>query len=205
MGLIYQHTADFVKNIKEDEVILEIGSDRWEGSTAYLAAMAHLYKSHLHTVDVNLDTARRLKQLLAYPLDACYTFHESTGESLTSMWAVATGGKNIRVLYLDNFDWDWEVGTNGDMIAEQKEWYRRQGMEMSNINSQVSHLTQMINLMPWINARSIIAIDDTYLYNGVFIGKGGAVVPYLLTQGFKVIKIHDNGVILGCGFDSISI
>jgi hypothetical protein len=202
MGLIYQHIEDFVKDIEEDEVILEIGSDRWEGSTAYLAAMAHLYNSHLHTVDVNPDSARRLKRLLTYPLDTCYTFHENTGESLTSMWSVVTGGKTIRVLYLDNFDWDWEVGTNGDMITEQKAWYLKQGLEMTNINSQVSHLTQAINLTPWFTRKSIIAIDDTYLYNGIFIGKGGAVVPYLMTQGFDVIKIHDNGVILGCDFEN---
>ena len=196
MGSIYKYISDFVNDINEDEVLLEIGSDRYEGSTADLAALAQLYRSHLHTVDIKADIAGRLSHQVTGP----YTFHHASGETITATW-----NKKIRVLYLDNFDWDWEVAVESEMISSQKTWYRTQGLEMSNINSQISHLTQVINLTPWLTPRSIIAIDDTYLHNGVFIGKGGAAVPYLITQGFNVIKIHDNGVILGCNFAKISL
>jgi hypothetical protein len=48
-------------------------------------------------------------------------------------------------------------------------------------------------------------VDDTYEYNGVFIGKGGAVVPYLLGQGFGMLAAKDYGVILGRGYRNIIV
>lgn len=198
MGSIFKNVSEFVNDINEDEVLLEIGSDRWEGSTAFFAELAHLHNSHLHTVDIQTDIGPRLEQIIPSPYNNCYTFYNTSGEAITSNW-----NKKIRVLYLDNFDWDWNIRVKSDMIAEQKVWYREQGLTMNNINSQISHLTQAINLTPWLTRRSIIAIDDTYLHNGTFTGKGGAVVPYLMMQGFDILKIHDNGLIMGCDFENV--
>jgi len=43
----------------------------------------------------------------------------------------------------------------------------------------------------------VVCLDDTYLHNGVYIGKGGAVVPYLLVNGFEILLTQDYGVIMG--------
>jgi hypothetical protein len=104
------------------------------------------------------------------------------------------------VLYLDNFDWDWETTKTSTMIQEQQTWYQRYGLVMSNMNSQISHLIQMANLLPRMSDQCVICIDDTYTYNGVYIGKGGTVVPYLLMHGFGLLQSRDNGVILGRGY-----
>ena len=37
----------------------------------------------------------------------------------------------------------------------------------------------------------IIVCDDTYLYNDCWIGKCGAVVVYLLANGYKTIEIDN--------------
>jgi len=101
------------------------------------------------------------------------------------------------VLYLDNFDWDWEVGTWKSRIEEQRVWYQERGIEMNNVNCQVAHLTQMQNLLLNMTDNCIVCLDDTYLHNGVYIGKGGAVVPYLLVNGFEILLTQDYGVIMG--------
>jgi hypothetical protein len=86
------------------------------------------------------------------------------------------------------------------MILDQISWYKQQGLTMTNINCQTAHITQMVNLLPHMSDRCVICVDDTYEYNGVFIGKGGAVVPYLLGQGFAIMIARDYGVILGRGY-----
>jgi hypothetical protein len=114
-------------------------------------------------------------------------------------WTRNTTLKNIKVLYLDNFDWDWSTNRQSEMIEQQREWYSSQGITMSNLNSQTSHITQMVNLLPHMSTQCVVCVDDTYEYNGVFIGKGGAVVPYLLGKGFALYQASDYGVILGRG------
>ena len=84
------------------------------------------------------------------------------------------------------------------MIAQQRTWYALKGIEMNNLDCQVQHLHQMLYLIPYMSDRAVVCVDDTYEYNGVFIGKGGAVVPYLLAIGYTILEKEDNGVILGC-------
>ena len=86
------------------------------------------------------------------------------------------------------------------MIQDQVQWYQQRGLLMNNVNSQTAHITQMVNLLPHMASRCVVCVDDTYEYNGVFIGKGGAVVPYLLGQGFNILAAQDYGVILGRGY-----
>jgi hypothetical protein len=104
------------------------------------------------------------------------------------------------VLYLDNFDWDWRTDRKQQMIQDQIAWYQQQGLVMNNINCQTTHITQMVNLLPHMSTQCVVCVDDTYEYNGVYIGKGGAVVPYLLGQGFGILAAGDYGVILGRGY-----
>jgi hypothetical protein len=114
-------------------------------------------------------------------------------------WSKQYSGPAIKALYLDNFDWDWSTNRQSEMIEQQREWYSSQGITMSNLASQTSHITQMVNLLPHMSAQCVVCVDDTYEYNGVFIGKGGAVVPYLLGQNFGLLQTGDYGVILGRG------
>jgi len=187
MGSCYKHVGQYITSCTG--MVLEIGSDRYEGSTAYFAGVAKDWKAEFITVDLNEDMPRRLRQ--AVPSNLRYTFVQCEGTEWTK-----TCSRPISILYLDNFDWDWEVGTHSKMIEEQRVWYTEHGIEMNNMNCQVAHLTQMKNLLPFMTQSCVVCLDDTYMHNGVYIGKGGAVVPFLLANNFKLELAQDYGVIM---------
>jgi cephalosporin hydroxylase len=178
------------------EVIVEIGSDRWEGSSAYFADLANTHDMKFISVDLDEEARHRLRKTIAFEHSHLMEFVQAEGTA----WTGSYQGSAIRVLYLDNFDWDWRTDRKQTMIQEQIQWYQTKGIEMTNINSQTAHITQMVNLLPHMSRQCLICVDDTYQYNGVFIGKGGAVVPYLLGQGFGILAAEDYGVILGRGY-----
>lgn len=196
MGKLYQQVGQYLYGMFDGEVIVEIGSDRWEGSSAYFADLANTHGMRLITVDLDAEAGVRLRRTIAPQHVPGVEFVQADGVT----WSKQYSGPTIRALYLDNFDWDWNTNRPSDMIQQQQQWYSAQGLVMNNLNSQAVHLAQMMNLMPHMSKSGEICVDDTYEYNGVYIGKGGAVVPYLMSQGFHMLAARDYGVILGCGY-----
>lgn len=196
MGKLYQQVGQYLSGKFPGEVIVEIGSDRWEGSSAYFADLANTHGMRFVSVDLDSDARHRLRKTVALDHAHLTEFVQSEG----TRWTADYNGPTIRVLYLDNFDWDWRTDRQEQMIQDQIAWYREKGMVMNNINCQTAHITQMVNLLSYMAAQCVVCIDDTYEYNGVYLGKGGAVVPYLLGQGFGRLAAKDYGVILGRGY-----
>lgn len=198
MGKLYQQVGQHLLGSFPGEVIVEIGSDRWEGSSAYFADLANTHDMKFITVDLDPGAELRLRRTIKPEHAHLVEFVQAEGTAWTSRYQ----GPAIKILYLDNFDWDWQTNRNQTMIQEQVSWYKAQGIVMNNVNCQTAHITQMVNLLPHMSDRCLVCIDDTYEYNGVFIGKGGAVLPYLLGQGFEIIAAQDYGVILGRGYQN---
>jgi hypothetical protein len=127
------------------------------------------------------------------------------GENFLEQFTRDNPGKKFSLVYLDNFDWDyWVGGQEESFVPAQKQHYRDyMGTEMTNINSQKTHLLQAMRLMPLMTENSIIVCDDTWYHpnEGVFIGKCSAVIPYLLLQGYEVLNSQgyrqNSGAILG--------
>jgi cephalosporin hydroxylase len=193
MGKLYQQVGQHLSGTFNGEVIVEIGSDRFEGSSYYFADLANQCGMKFITVDLDTGAVGRARREI--PAEWLPNCEFVCAEAIE--WTKNTALKNIKVLYLDNFDWDWSTNRQSEMIEQQRHWYSTQGITMSNLASQTSHITQMVNLLPHMSTQCVICVDDTYEYNGVFIGKGGAVVPYLLGQGFDLVEASDYGVILG--------
>ncbi len=201
MGKLYQEVGQHLQGSFSDEVIVEIGSDRWEGSSAYFADLAYTHDMRFISVDIDEDARRRIHRTINPDHNEITEFMQANG----TQWSAGYQGRQIKILYLDNFDWDWRTDRQQSMIRDQVQWYADRGIVMNNLNSQTAHLTQMVNLLPHMSARCLVCVDDTYEYNGVFIGKGGAVVPYLLGQGFGILAAKDYGVILGRGYRNIIV
>lgn len=187
MGKIYQYIGNYITGELDNSVFVEIGSDRYEGSTNHLACLAEKYNTLLHTIDVNNEAQTRVKHTNV-------VWHVDTGSNWTKNYNLIN---KISVLYLDNFDWVWNPNVIDSYQLKQIEDYKSRGIEMTNENSQAEHLAQAINLTPFFTDNVVIAIDDTYRVNSTFTGKGGTVVPYLLDIGFTIFKTHDYGIILG--------
>jgi hypothetical protein len=179
--------------IEPGSIFVEIGSDRGEGSTRFLASQAEMYNTVLYTVDIN-DYASKTIQ---HPN---VKFFVEPGSS----WVKHTWpniAKKISLLHLDNFDWIWDINNIPDWISNQITTYREKfNVKMTNENCQQEHLEQLLGLAPWLADECLVLMDDTFLHNGGWSGKCGPGVVYLKTLGFRVVKLlPTNGVVLARG------
>jgi hypothetical protein len=175
---------------QDRDMILEIGSDQNEGSTEFFNGLSVNWEIPFYTVDVVIEPQRRLAHL------DHIIWQVETG----SVWTkkiLPTLNKQIKVLYLDNYDWS-NPGPNADTIRTS---YAFRNVDWSNLGSQIEHLHQMVNCMPYMADQSLIICDDTPLvdHSGTYTGKCGAVVPYLLCNGYRIVYTGNNGVILARG------
>lgn len=193
MGAIFREAEHYVENLA-GSIILEIGSDRYEGSTEYFANLAQLHNVEFHSVDIVDDARRRLRHL---PVN----WHTRSG----SEWCrvdLPQLDTQVGCVYLDNFDYNWDVRQPAqDWMQKQQQFYAKTvGIEMTNQNSQIEHLKQILAIYPYLAESAVVICDDTYTYNDCWIGKSGAVVIYLLANGFELVKNirepKDVGVIL---------
>lgn len=189
MGRVYQHIGTFLDK-DTTGVFVEIGSDRGEGSTQWLDGLAADHNTKLITVDTSSKAKSRWESQLPNT-----EFVVATG----SEWArqFYASGTGISMLYLDNFDYIWDINEVRPAIKMQMSEYADRGVSMTNQACQTEHLAQLIALYPCLTTGAVVAFDDTYCYNDCWIGKCGPGVVYLLAQGWKVVhQTLDCGVIL---------
>ena len=175
---------------QDRDIILEIGSDQNEGSTEFFNGLSVNWEIPFYTVDVVIEPQRRLAHL----------DHSIWQVETGSVWTkkiLPTLNKQIKILYLDNYDWS-NPGPNADTI---KTSYAFRNVDWSNLGSQIEHLHQTINCMPYMADQSLVICDDTPVveHHGTYTGKCGAVVPYLLCNGYRIVYTGNNGVILARG------
>jgi hypothetical protein len=194
MGQIFRRAEQYLDHI-DDGVFVEIGSSRAgdDGSTNVIAAWAKQKNSHMVTVDFDPVVCVALKDQNLDNVEIINSTGEDYLQSVTSP---------ISFLYLDNFDWDWHPLNTEAFVLEQQHRYGELGYSMTNLTSQMAHLTQTILAMSHITPRSLIVCDDTW-YNehwGHYSGKSGAAVPYLISQGYRILETEEYptyGTILG--------
>jgi hypothetical protein len=188
MANFHLNAKQFIEQLSfDDEIVVEIGSDNNEGSTAFFDSLGHEF----HSVDVVDDASKRLSHLKNTD------WHIVLSGSSWAQYSLPRLKKKIKVLYLDNYDWA-NPGPTADSIKEE---YAKRDVEWSNLGSQVEHLAQMIYCLPYMAEQSVVICDDTPVvaHHGTYTGKCGAVVPFLLVNGFKVVYAENNGVILTRG------
>jgi hypothetical protein len=193
-----QRLLETIKYIEPGSIFVEIGSDRGEESTQYLAGQAQTYNTVLYTVDVDDYASKTIKH------PAVEFFIEPGSSWVRHTWP--SMAKKISLLHLDNFDWIWDINNIPNWIDHQITTYReRFNITMNNENCQQEHLEQLLGLAPWLADECLILMDDTFLHNGGWTGKCGPGVIYLKTQGFRVVKLlSSNGVVLARGYKSLA-
>lgn len=196
MGQTYKNVDKFLTNgIEPDSVFVEIGSERGEGSTIYLSTLAQQHGTVLHSVDIGDWASKELK----HPALIC---HVQSGAD----WAKKTYpsiNKYISVLYLDNFDWIWDVNNIPEWILNQINDYKeRFNIDMNNDNCQQEHFNQMLALLPYMAPKSIVLLDDTNISaNHTWSGKNGPVVYLLRNYGFNILDFKNGTeLVMGRGY-----
>lgn len=191
MGAVFKHTEQYLGNA-QDTVFLEIGSDRYEGSTEYFADLAQKHGAEMHSIDIVDDAQKRLRHLpvrwhLQWGSDWCK-------DELPKLQ------KQVSCVYLDNFDYIWDIEQpESKRSLEQKQWYQDVlDIPMQNQTCQVEHMKQMIEIFPYLTNDAVVAFDDTHTLNDCWVGKCGPIVVWLLAQGFELVRNErfEYGVIL---------
>jgi hypothetical protein len=217
MGQTYRHAEQYIDQLTPG-CWIEIGTSRNgdDGSTKIIAEWASRQGKHLWTVDMDPEKCDYVRSM---NLSNVEIVNQDGAEFLKQF----PSHSYISFLYLDNFDWDWHpevtengpnivIGPNGkpviglpeNSIFEQIDRYKDLGKVMNNVNSQRAHLAQMTTAISAMAPSSIVVCDDTW-YNkwwGHYSGKGGAVVPFLLNNGYEVLYTCEDpeyGTILGRG------
>jgi hypothetical protein len=186
-------------DVKSDLCIVEIGSERGEGSTTFLADMAAKLGISFYTVDfdpVRAEEASKICKQFDNPEIAA--FHMTGEDFLTNVFP--TFGKKIFFLYLDNFDfiYDHIIGLCDKDISR----YAELGAVLNNENSKDVHLRQTELALPFTYTGSFILCDDTFKRGHQWDGKCAYAVPFLLSKKWKIIDIneginrHDDGFVL---------
>jgi hypothetical protein len=195
MGRVFEQAQKYLDQIGSAEFV-EIGTSRNgdDGSTRILSDWCN----HLITVDIDPVNCKFVCELKLPNVEVV----NSKGEDYLRQRIY--GMRPISLLYLDNFDWDWHPDRTEAFVFEQQERYTDLGLVMNNVNSQSAHLTQMILALPHMAERCLVVCDDTWFNQwwGHYSGKSGAVVPYLLANGFEVLYTEEEpvyGTILGRG------
>jgi hypothetical protein len=202
MGQIFRRAEKYLEQIDTDSMgwFVEVGTSRNgdDGSTWTIANWAAHYNKKLYTIDIDPENIKFVTKFDIPNLRTWLGSGEQFFQNFSSYSDV------ISFLYLDNFDWDWHPDNTEPFVVEQQSRYRELGLEMNNVNSQRAHLEQMIAALPYMAKQSIVVLDDTW-YNqwwGHYSGKGGAVVPYLLANGYTVLETEEQpvyGTIMGRG------
>lgn len=204
MGQIFHRAKKYLDQIDNVGSFVEIGTSRNgdDGSTRIISEWAKEFNQNLCTVDVDPINCQFVRDL-GIPNIMVFT---ELGENFLKRFAKYL--TPISFLYLDNFDWNWHPENTELFVLEQQHRYQELGLEMTNINSQRAHLEQMILALPAMAKQSIVVLDDTF-YNkgwGDFSGKGGAVVPYLLSQGYTILETEEYpvyGTIMGRNINAV--
>ena len=189
MGAVYKRSIKYLSDPLGQNIMVEIGSDRYEGSTQFLADLAQSRDQILHTIDIDKSASMRINH-------PCIKWHHFLG----SEWCENILPKlecKIDLLYLDNFDYDWNISLSNKMINEQKKSYQESfNLEMTNQNCQLEHMRQAVGCLPYMNRHGVIVCDDTYLWNDCWVGKCGPVVVWLQAHGWVLREMFDHGVVL---------
>jgi glycosyltransferase involved in cell wall biosynthesis len=161
--------------------VLEVGSDRFEGSTSFFSDICKTINVPFYSVDVEPGANERARAVVG---DKAYLM---TGEDFMRKVAPTLDTK-FSFVFLDNFDfliksfkWEWKDHTEAV--------YNSLGMALNNENSQKAHLEQAQLVQPYLTPDVIIGFDDTWQKpDGTFDGKGGTAIPWLLENGYFIIE-----------------
>lgn len=167
------------KKIKLNGTIIEIGSERGQGSTELLASFAKSNKCHFITVDVVEETSKKAEKIVK-KIKPSFNAACMKGEDFLNIYP----RNDICLVYLDAFDIQYP---KKPASFERKKIYEDNGLILSNENSWKMHLDCVKNCYNKVVDGGFIVFDDTWLdvKTKQIEGKGKTAVPFLLSNGYE--------------------
>lgn len=153
--------------------VVEVGSERGEGSTGWLHRYATDHGLYFATIDVHPGRSKAA--------DRIAPGHARCAQGRDELRRI----RPISVAYLDGFDWIPSGHERSRWIATQRDEYTTLGYELTNENAQREMLEEAHQVVRNAAPRCAVICDDTW---GRWNGKGGWAVPYLRENGFRLVS-----------------
>lgn len=161
--------------------IMEFGVSRDYGSTKLISDLAIETNSSIKLVDPNRGT---LDEAVS-SVDSNISFEKicEKGEDVDQDYF-----NNVGLFHLDGFD----IITSHKHKQSTIDAYAEAGIDLlkdGNVLAASSHykIAEKI-LISNANKNCVVLFDDTWIYNGVWQGKGATAVPMLISNGFYLIS-----------------
>lgn len=185
--LLIRHRHDVEK--APGEVIIEVGSERGEGSTKALATLALELKKHFITIDMNPDISNSAARLVS---GISPNFESICGPAEEVLPAIKG---RICLAYLDGYD---TMPPGADLPQDLKEPYRRVLGGWSLGAAWRMHLDCSRVLEQRISPGGLISFDDVWKLGSDWAlrSKGYTAVPYLLQKGYVELDYMEGAILL---------
>ena len=167
-------------SITDKNIILEIGSERGEGSSLFFYNLAKDHNIDFYSIDVVPDAKNNCDYI---------NFIVAKSGHEWCMDVLPTLNKKIKILYLDNFDWIYPSIAHFEWLNDQIKSYADRGIIMNNDNSQEEHRLQSIFCIPYMDEESIVFFDDTWVDDSLdsgYDGKCGKAIQLFINAGFII-------------------
>jgi hypothetical protein len=153
----------------DGDCLLEIGAERGDGSTAWLASLAE--ERHVPFYSIDPDGQGTIT---------------GRAEDILARWSA----EPPRFTWADGYDWpySWCEGGNAEWCRSIFEDYASRGMPLTEEASMESHrqISELLHGVTRVGA--VVVFDDTWRRNGEWTGKGGTAVPWLTGTGLWEVQ-----------------
>lgn len=190
LSFLDRHVSKLIKRIDHKPVILEIGTTRedvpGQGSTKQF--MQFCQKHDLDFVTVDMDPANS---------HSAQAMFDAAG---TSFRAVTAKGEEFLEMTTDIFDfifldaYDFDHGNHSDLRQNRYETFL--GDSISDQACHEMHLRCVQALTDKLPDHGLICFDDTWLEDGAWTAKGTTAMPYLLSNGFRLLDVRNRAALL---------
>ncbi len=159
-----------------DGLLLEIGSERGGGSTFILAMLAKAQGRPFVSVDIDINQTAKAMRLVVLA---------GKGEAMCcdGVKYVESLFVPIVAVYCDAFD---IVGAR--TILRYGKGYEVRGQEFTEEACHSFYLNLAKAIIPNLVPDGVVCFDDTVNNKGQWQGKGAVAVPWLLENGFEILK-----------------
>ena len=172
----------------ERPFIVEVGCSReiieGQNSTVQLLAMAK--KLELPFAGIDLDHAN-IEALERDHREFNGTWIAGKGEEVLQAW-----NKPIAAIYLDAYDF-WHASHSE---LRQQSYLENYGTGINDAECHTMHLEAARHCSKLIPVGGLIGLDDTWLENGKWVGKGALALPWLVDQGWELLSTANRGTVL---------
>ena len=168
--------------------LVEVGCSREiiEGQDSTVQLLALATELGLPFAGIDLDHAN-IEVLERDYKDYNATWITGKGEEILHTW-----NRPIAACYLDAYDF-WHASHSK---LRQKVYMENYGSEISDAECHTMHLKTVNHCSRLIPQGGLLGLDDTWVENDCWAGKGALALPWLLEQGWDLLSSANRGTVL---------